>query len=37
MGIDHVEPEPIEGEELIYDDGTAEDALVLNKQEMGWQ
>jgi subtilisin family serine protease len=30
MGIDHVEPEPIEGEELIYDDGTAEDALVLN-------
>lgn len=29
MGIDHVEPEPIEGEEIAYDDGTAEDALVL--------
>lgn len=35
MGIDYVEPEPIEGEELSYDDGTAEDALVLNAAENG--
>ncbi|MDR7857930.1 carboxypeptidase regulatory-like domain-containing protein, partial [Tissierella sp.] len=30
MAIDYEAPEPISGEELIYDDGTAEDALVLN-------
>ncbi len=30
MGIDHVDPGPVDGEELNYDDGTAEDALVLN-------
>jgi len=30
MCIDYVDPEPVEGEELTYDDGIAEDALVLN-------
>jgi subtilisin family serine protease len=29
-GIDYVAPEPIDGEELTYDDGTIENAMVMN-------